>query len=166
MVKEKGLTLEGARRALKSKKRRRKTSRIIGTATKPQKELLSIEEEFDRLHKQQNIPNPTETEHEKIAVLFYLPSASRHFLKPFRKATPQQWCINCMPSPINRGLAGAEQTDRYFPLLQGKRIAVLSNQTGMVGNEHLVDLLKRNHFDCRHFSPEHGFVERPTQENR
>ncbi|MFY9515762.1 MAG: DUF1343 domain-containing protein [Dysgonamonadaceae bacterium] len=53
---------------------------------------------------------------------------------------------------------GAEQTDRYFPLLQGKRIAVLSNQTGMIGNEHLVDLLKRNHFDIVGiFSPEHGF---------
>jgi len=53
---------------------------------------------------------------------------------------------------------GAEQTNRYFPLLQGKRIAILSNQTGMVGKEHLVDLLKRNHFDIVGiFSPEHGF---------
>lgn len=53
---------------------------------------------------------------------------------------------------------GAEQTDLYFPLLEGKRVAVLSNQTGIVGNEHLIDLLLRNSFNVVGiFSPEHGF---------
>jgi len=42
---------------------------------------------------------------------------------------------------------GAERTDRYFPLLKGKRVAVMTNQTGMAGDEHLVDLLKRNQFN-------------------
>lgn len=55
-------------------------------------------------------------------------------------------------------IVGAEQTDRYFPLLEGKKIAILSNQTGMVGNEHLVDLLIRYKFNVVGiFSPEHGF---------
>ncbi|MFA6838100.1 MAG: DUF1343 domain-containing protein [Dysgonamonadaceae bacterium] len=55
-------------------------------------------------------------------------------------------------------IVGAEQTDRYFPLLEGKKIAILSNQTGMAGNEHLVDLLIRNKFNVVGiFSPEHGF---------
>ena len=35
---------------------------------------------------------------------------------------------------------GAEMTDRYFPLLKGKRVAVMTNQTGMAGDEHLVDV--------------------------
>jgi uncharacterized protein YbbC (DUF1343 family) len=53
---------------------------------------------------------------------------------------------------------GAESTDEYFPLLEGRRVAVMSNHTGMVGDEHLVDMLKRH--DVRVtaiFSPEHGF---------
>ncbi|MDD4969566.1 MAG: DUF1343 domain-containing protein [Paludibacter sp.] len=53
---------------------------------------------------------------------------------------------------------GAENTAEYFPLLANKRIAILSNQTGMVGKEHLVDLLHRKGFNIiALFSPEHGF---------
>lgn len=53
---------------------------------------------------------------------------------------------------------GAELTEAYFPLLKGKRVAVMTNQTGMIGNEHLVDLLVRNRFNVVGiFSPEHGF---------
>ena len=39
---------------------------------------------------------------------------------------------------------GAERTACYFPLLEGKRVAVMTNQTGMAGDEHLVDLLLRH----------------------
>ncbi|MDD3967771.1 MAG: DUF1343 domain-containing protein [Proteiniphilum sp.] len=53
---------------------------------------------------------------------------------------------------------GAERIDRYFPLLTGKRVAVMTNQTGMAGDEHLVDLLLRHrHNLVGIFSPEHGF---------
>ena len=53
---------------------------------------------------------------------------------------------------------GASCTEEYFPLLKGKRIAVFSNHTGMVGKEHTVDLLKRSGFNVvAIFSPEHGF---------
>jgi uncharacterized protein YbbC (DUF1343 family) len=53
---------------------------------------------------------------------------------------------------------GAEATGEYFPLLKGKRIAVMSNQTGVVGGEHLVDLLVGSGFDVALIlSPEHGF---------
>jgi uncharacterized protein YbbC (DUF1343 family) len=53
---------------------------------------------------------------------------------------------------------GAECTQEYFSLLKDKRVAVLSNQTGMVGNEHIVDLLHRKGFNVvAIFSPEHGF---------
>ena len=53
---------------------------------------------------------------------------------------------------------GAEITDKYFPLLEGKRVAVMSNQSGMVGDEHLVDfLVAGNHNVVGIFSPEHGF---------
>lgn len=58
----------------------------------------------------------------------------------------------------NRVIMGAERTDLYFPLIEGKRIAVMSNQTGMVGEEHLVDMLIREDYNVVGiFSPEHGF---------
>lgn len=53
---------------------------------------------------------------------------------------------------------GAEITDKYYPLLEGKRVAVMSNQTGMVGDVHLVDMLVENDMNVVGiFSPEHGF---------
>ena len=53
---------------------------------------------------------------------------------------------------------GAESTAEYFPLLGTKKIAILSNQTGLVGKEHLVDLLHRKGYNVvALFSPEHGF---------
>lgn len=53
---------------------------------------------------------------------------------------------------------GAEATKEYLPLLKGKRIAIMSNNTGMVGNQHVVDLLVQNKVNVvAIFSPEHGF---------
>ena len=53
---------------------------------------------------------------------------------------------------------GAEITDVYFPIIKGKRVAVMSNQTGIVGDEHLVDMLVKEGMDVVGiFSPEHGF---------
>lgn len=53
---------------------------------------------------------------------------------------------------------GDEQTAAYFPLLEGKRIAIFSNHTGMVGDKHLLDVLIENKFNVvAIFSPEHGF---------
>ncbi len=55
-------------------------------------------------------------------------------------------------------LTGDLRTEAYFPLLQGKRIGVYSNQTGMAGEEHVVDLLQRSGFNIVYIlSPEHGF---------
>lgn len=56
-------------------------------------------------------------------------------------------------------IVGAESTKEYFPLLKGKRVAVMSNHTGMVNEkEHLVDVLVKEKFNLvAIFSPEHGF---------
>jgi len=59
---------------------------------------------------------------------------------------------------INPVIVGAELTEEYYPLLKGKRVAVLSNHTGIVGDEHLVDMLKRDGINLvAIFGPEHGF---------
>ncbi len=55
---------------------------------------------------------------------------------------------------------GAERTGLYLPLLKGKRVALLSNHTGLVnsGKEHTLDMLLRNGVNVTAiFSPEHGF---------
>jgi uncharacterized protein YbbC (DUF1343 family) len=53
---------------------------------------------------------------------------------------------------------GAERTGIYFPWLAGKRIAVVANQTSLIGHTHLVDSLVHAGFNvAKIFSPEHGF---------
>ncbi len=53
---------------------------------------------------------------------------------------------------------GAEVTEKYFPQLKDKRIAVMTNQSGIVGDKHLIDVLVENNFNVVGiFSPEHGF---------
>lgn len=53
---------------------------------------------------------------------------------------------------------GAEQTDRYLPLLEGRRVGIMTNHTGTVGRTHLVDTLRSLGVDIRVvFAPEHGF---------
>ena len=46
-----------------------------------------------------------------------------------------------------RPILGDEQTAEYFPILKGKRIAIFSNHTGMVGDKHLLDILLENEFN-------------------
>ena len=55
-------------------------------------------------------------------------------------------------------IVAAELTEEYLSLLKDKRIAVLSNHTGMVGSKHLVDILVQEKVNVTSiFSPEHGF---------
>lgn len=53
---------------------------------------------------------------------------------------------------------GAKQTGRYLPLLEGRRVGIMTNHTGTVGRTHLVDTLRSLGVDIRVvFAPEHGF---------
>lgn len=58
---------------------------------------------------------------------------------------------------------GADQTQRYIPLLEGKNIAIVANQTSVVDGVHLVDTLLamseggRGFTIRKVFAPEHGF---------
>ena len=53
-------------------------------------------------------------------------------------------CVGLPGAAQSRVIPGDEQTERYFPLLEGKRIAIFSNHTGMIGDKHLLDLLLEN----------------------
>ena len=55
-------------------------------------------------------------------------------------------------------VVGAARNSEYMPILSGKRVAVLGNQTSMVGSVHTVDRLLDLGVDVRKvFAPEHGF---------
>ncbi len=55
-------------------------------------------------------------------------------------------------------ITGAQQTERYIPLLAGKNVALVVNQTSTIDDIHLVDtLLSRNIRIKSIFAPEHGF---------
>ena len=53
---------------------------------------------------------------------------------------------------------GAESISEYLPVLKGKKVAVLTNQTGIIGKSHLVDSLVSLKVNIvAILSPEHGF---------
>jgi len=71
--------------------------------------------------------------------------------EPEQKSTP----IDVNKKEIK---TGAEQTDKYLPLLKGKRVAIMANQTSIIGKAHLVDSLKTLGVNIvKVFGPEHGF---------
>jgi len=55
---------------------------------------------------------------------------------------------------------GANQIDQYMHLIEGKSVAIVANQTSMVGETHLIDTLSGLRINIsRIFAPEHGFRE-------
>lgn len=54
--------------------------------------------------------------------------------------------------------SGAQQLELYIPKLKNKKVAIVTNASGIVGNKHLVDtLLKHKIKIVKIFGPEHGF---------
>ena len=68
---------------------------------------------------------------------------------------------SAMCAAADAGLAlktGAERTDEYLPRLEGLRVALFSNHTGMVGDRHTLDVMLDGGVNVTTiFSPEHGF---------
>lgn len=65
---------------------------------------------------------------------------------------------NLSPAGTGAIKTGAEQTEKYLPYLKGKRVAMLANQTSVIGKTHLVDSLKALGVNIvKVFGPEHGF---------
>lgn len=55
-------------------------------------------------------------------------------------------------------IVGAERMSSYLPILQGKNVVIVGNQTSMVKNTHLVDTLLHSGISVKKiFTPEHGF---------
>ncbi len=55
-------------------------------------------------------------------------------------------------------LTGAQQPERYLPLLKNKRVGIITNVTGLVNGVSIVDTLLKLHVNIKKiFGPEHGF---------
>ncbi|MES2559844.1 MAG: DUF1343 domain-containing protein [Bacteroidota bacterium] len=55
-------------------------------------------------------------------------------------------------------MTGAQQVNNYLPLLKGKKVGLVVNQTSTIGATHLVDSLKKLSVNIRAiYAPEHGF---------
>lgn len=81
-----------------------------------------------------------------IAVVFGSTTTVRH--TPEEKVKDFQKAIT----------TAADQPDLYVPYLKGKRVAMLANQTSIIGKKHLVDSLKTLGVNIvKIFGPEHGF---------
>ena len=64
----------------------------------------------------------------------------------------------CIHPARARIVTGDERTKEYLPLLQGKRVALFSNHTGIAGRQHVLDVLIAHGVNVACiFSPEHGF---------
>jgi len=62
------------------------------------------------------------------------------------------------PLEVARVITGAQRMDEYLPLLTGKKVGLMVNQTSTLGKTHLVDTLLAIGVNIATiFAPEHGF---------
>ncbi|HCE56669.1 MAG TPA: DUF1343 domain-containing protein, partial [Prolixibacteraceae bacterium] len=55
-------------------------------------------------------------------------------------------------------VTGADQPEKYLPLMKGKRLGLVVNHTSLKGTMHLADFLISEEIDVQKiFAPEHGF---------
>ncbi|MBG8551948.1 exo-beta-N-acetylmuramidase NamZ family protein [Hymenobacter guriensis] len=72
-----------------------------------------------------------------------------------QSSSPQILAAEPVTAPL---VVGAARFDQYLPLLKGKRVGLVVNQTARVGRAYLVDTLLTKGVDVTViFAPEHGF---------
>jgi uncharacterized protein YbbC (DUF1343 family) len=85
-----------------------------------------------------------------IASLFFIPSYSNSFHKTVKNN-----------AEINTAIikTGADNYEKYLPLLKDKKVGIVTNQTGILSDKtHLVDFLLEKKIAIQTiFAPEHGF---------
>jgi len=66
--------------------------------------------------------------------------------------------FSCSASTPSGLKTGAEQPEKYLPLLDGKKVGIVVNHTSLKENLHLVDFLLKEGIKVEKiFAPEHGF---------
>ena len=76
----------------------------------------------------------------------------------FSFQSPKHFANDAQLFRKKRLMVGAERLDLYFDSLVNKRVAIVGNQTSVIGKTHLVDTLINLGIPIQKvFSPEHGF---------
>lgn len=76
----------------------------------------------------------------------------------FSFSTPEPYCDLKLYDKKDTIRTGADQTEKYLSYLKGKRVAILANQTSIIGRRHMVDSLQSLGVNIvKVFGPEHGF---------
>ena len=92
----------------------------------------------------------------KIAGLFLFTLLAAVLITAFNQP-PKKTSVDAI-SKKDSIITGADQTEKYIPYLRGKRVAILANQTSIIGNKHMVDSLQSLGINIvKVFGPEHGF---------
>lgn len=61
-------------------------------------------------------------------------------------------------APANEPVPGAERLELYLDKIKNKSVAIVANQTSIIGDSHLVDVLLKEGIEIKAiFAPEHGF---------
>ena len=96
--------------------------------------------------------NVVENEHEKVMFV-----TTKTFCMKIRVAILV--LLSAMSfNACSQVIVGADQTADYLPILSGKRVGVVANQTSVIGQTHLVDTLLNIGINIKCvFGPEHGF---------
>ena len=86
-----------------------------------------------------------------VLFIFYTPCYSNSFQIVTKKNTLENNIITIK--------TGADNYEKYLPLLQNKKVGIVTNQTGILTNKiHLVDFLLEKKIAIQTiFAPEHGF---------
>lgn len=97
----------------------------------------------------------------KITILFLIfayyscTSTKKHINKSSIKSNNK---VNITENNNKQIIVGAEQTDLILSYIKDKKVGIVTNPTGIIKNEHLVDNLIQNQVNVvKIFAPEHGF---------
>ena len=81
------------------------------------------------------------TKYSKITYLFSLITITFFSCSSSQQSTQSQGVVEkILPKPTNI-IVGAARFDAYLSLLKNKKVAMVVNQTSLVGTTHLVDTL-------------------------
>jgi len=87
--------------------------------------------------------------------IFFLLVSSCSFAQPIEESSTN---IDSIENTEKKIIVGAQKMDVILPLLKGKSVGIVGNQSSLVNEIHLVDTLLNSGVHVKSvFSPEHGF---------
>jgi uncharacterized protein YbbC (DUF1343 family) len=107
----------------------------------------------------QNYKSPRDITSLSLKYLWILSIISVFVLNSVYLTAQDKSCHSLRLAEQSEILTGAQQIEKYLPLLSGKSIGVVCNQSSLIGKVHLIDTLLSSGIIIKAvFAPEHGFL--------